>query len=289
MSTKTNFKRVALVAVASLGLGVLTSVAPANAAFVAGEVTATTAAAGVNTTLLCAAGTLQDVAKPATIAVGGTYQFTIDGAGSSGDDGRAVISGPADWSAAGTNSAWTVDSTGQVLDITSVDTALALALKVTGAGAIQVAFYNDDSAAGTLIETYYLTAVTSCSSGVNAAKSHVQVSDSAANTDTAAEWIARQTNTTTDAAAFLATTNQDATSMDTSLDVRTLFANDASAYIALEANDAYGVAVAGPLLGEEVGVPAPVALAHSLAVLDGHGCAEEVVEEVAQMERRQAR
>ena len=32
MSTKTNFKRVALVAVAALGLGVLTSVAPANAA-----------------------------------------------------------------------------------------------------------------------------------------------------------------------------------------------------------------------------------------------------------------
>ena len=32
MSTKTNFKRVALVAVAALGLGVLTSVAPASAA-----------------------------------------------------------------------------------------------------------------------------------------------------------------------------------------------------------------------------------------------------------------
>ena len=32
MSTKTNFKRVALVAVAALGLGDLTSVAPANAA-----------------------------------------------------------------------------------------------------------------------------------------------------------------------------------------------------------------------------------------------------------------
>ena len=31
MSTKTNFKRIALVAVAALGLGVLTSVAPANA------------------------------------------------------------------------------------------------------------------------------------------------------------------------------------------------------------------------------------------------------------------
>jgi hypothetical protein len=36
MSTKTNFKRVALVAVASLGLGVLTSIAPANAAVAAG-------------------------------------------------------------------------------------------------------------------------------------------------------------------------------------------------------------------------------------------------------------
>jgi hypothetical protein len=32
MSTKTNFKRVALVAVASLGFGVLTSVTPASAA-----------------------------------------------------------------------------------------------------------------------------------------------------------------------------------------------------------------------------------------------------------------
>ena len=43
MSTKTNFKRVALVAVASLGLGVLTSVAPANAA---GEVTQTGSGVG---------------------------------------------------------------------------------------------------------------------------------------------------------------------------------------------------------------------------------------------------
>jgi hypothetical protein len=245
MSTKTNFKRVALVAVASLGLGVLTSVAPANAAFVAGEVTATTAAAGVNTTLLCAAGTLQDVAKPATIAVGGTYQFSIDGAGSSGDDGRAVISGPADWSAAGTNAVWTVDNTGQVLDITDVDTLIKPVLKVTGVGAIQVAFYNDDSAAGTLIETYYLTAVASCTAGASVSNSFVQVSDSSSYIDTAANWIARQTSVLTTSAAFLATTDQSATNMDTSLDVRTLFANDASAYIAIEANDAYKVAIGG--------------------------------------------
>ena len=35
MSTKTTFKRIALVAVAALGFGVLTSVAPASAAEVA--------------------------------------------------------------------------------------------------------------------------------------------------------------------------------------------------------------------------------------------------------------
>ena len=49
MSTKTTFKRVALVAVASLGFGVLTSVAPANAAIATATITntaATSAAAG---------------------------------------------------------------------------------------------------------------------------------------------------------------------------------------------------------------------------------------------------
>ena len=244
MSTKTLRKRIALVAVATLGAGVL-SVAPANAAFVAGEVVNTTAAAGVNTTLLCSAGTPTAASTPATIAVGGTYQFTVDGAGSSNDDGRAVISGPADWSAAGVNAVWTVDNSGQILDITSVDTAIYPVLKVTGAGAIQVSWYDDDSAAGTLLETYYITAVSSCTSGASVANSHVQVSDSSSYIDTAANWIARQTNTAVTSTAFLATTDQSATNMDTSLDVRTLFANDASAYIAIETNDAYKVAIGG--------------------------------------------
>ena len=42
MSTKTNFKRVALVAVAALGLGVLTSVAPASAVETAGQISSVT-------------------------------------------------------------------------------------------------------------------------------------------------------------------------------------------------------------------------------------------------------
>jgi hypothetical protein len=44
MSTKTTFKRVALVAVASLGFGVLSSVAPASAAAIVTSVTAGTSA-----------------------------------------------------------------------------------------------------------------------------------------------------------------------------------------------------------------------------------------------------
>ena len=247
MSTKTLRKRIALVAVSALGAGLL-SVAPASAAFVAAEVTATAAGAGVNTTLLCAAGTPTAPSTPATIAVGGTFQFTVAGA-SNGDDGRATISGPANWSRVGVNAAWTVDNTGQVLDITDVGTNdLAIVLSVTGPGAIQVAWSDDDSAAGTVIKTFYLTAVASCADGVSVANSHVQVTDSASHIDTAANWIARQSSTTTTSAAFLATTNQDSTNLDTSLDVRTLFANDASAFIAIEANDAYRNAVAGPLL-----------------------------------------
>jgi len=116
-------------------------------------------------------------------------------------------------------------------------------VKINGVGAVQVAWYA--SLGGSLLGTYYLTAVASCTAGVSVANSHVQVSDSATNIDTAADWIARQSNTATTSAAFLATTTMTATNMDTSNDVRTLFANDASAYIAIEANDAYRVAIGG--------------------------------------------
>jgi hypothetical protein len=56
MSTKTNFKRVALVAVAALGLGVLTSVAPANAANVAYVSGTTGGLSGGSSGTACAVG-----------------------------------------------------------------------------------------------------------------------------------------------------------------------------------------------------------------------------------------
>ena len=99
MSTKTNFKRVALVAVASLGLGVITSIAPASATdAVAGDLVLTSSAAGVANAGLCTTLDATTAALARTIAVGGSQQFTH----ATSDAGRAVISGNASWAAGAT-------------------------------------------------------------------------------------------------------------------------------------------------------------------------------------------
>jgi hypothetical protein len=237
MSTKTNFKRVALVAVAALGLGVLTSVAPASAgtASTAAAFTATAAAAGVNTTGVCTAGTPTSPSTPTVISVGGTQQFAL----ASASDAVLTISGPAVWT--GTPAGTTYDSTRQVATMTG--SAANVVVSVTGAGAIQVA--HQAAVGGSVLQTFYLTGAASCTAGVSTVYSKVQVSDSATNIDTAADWITRQTSLGDAAADFAATTTMTSTNLDTSLDVRTTFANDASAYIAVEANDAYGIAIGG--------------------------------------------
>ena len=73
MSTKTSFKRIALVAAASLGLGVLTSVAPASAAITAGSVTLS------SSTVSVAVGSTANVtftaANTGTLADGNNIQY----------------------------------------------------------------------------------------------------------------------------------------------------------------------------------------------------------------------
>jgi len=66
MSTKTTFKRVALVAVAALGLGVLTSVTPANAANAVGDTYALNSATLDTATTTYAARVGQEIAIPVT-------------------------------------------------------------------------------------------------------------------------------------------------------------------------------------------------------------------------------
>jgi hypothetical protein len=87
MSTKTNFKRVALVAVASLGLGVLTSVAPANAADANGAAAdtftigtqASTSGAGSVAATLTGSYSVGWVSKTSTTGVANTQGGSVIG------------------------------------------------------------------------------------------------------------------------------------------------------------------------------------------------------------------
>ena len=93
MSTKTNFKRVALVAVAALGLGVLTSVAPASAADVSNETLALGVVAATTPDI-----TVSGVKDTGTMtsfglitSTGGTAEGTNAKSLTSGATGTAVV------------------------------------------------------------------------------------------------------------------------------------------------------------------------------------------------------
>jgi trimeric autotransporter adhesin len=76
MSTKTTFKRIALVAVAALGLGVLTSIAPASAARVGADTTATVTAITGGTAAAVRPG--QAVYVPITVTASHTASTTVN-------------------------------------------------------------------------------------------------------------------------------------------------------------------------------------------------------------------
>jgi len=176
MSTKTNFKRVALVAVATLGLGVLTSVAPANAV---GTATIFSDDYRVSTTLgasnsgVCyvaeassttytadtAATTTQNAANVVEMISTGTLTFGTQGGTAltaASDYAAFIITGPAVWSglptANGTTPATPVLSNDmKELSYTyaagAVGLPTALFMKPTGVGTIQVTFKNYDHSA----------------------------------------------------------------------------------------------------------------------------------------------
>jgi len=97
MSTKTTFKRVALVAVAALGLGVMTSVAPANARTAAVAVTLGTPAANVSVvgqaTTITAPITLTTLAANDTFVVSAVLQAKPVGSTNAAEDLDAVNGG----------------------------------------------------------------------------------------------------------------------------------------------------------------------------------------------------
>jgi len=190
MSTKTNFKRVALVAVAALGLGVLTSVAPANANVAAGNVTVATKTALINTGACVISSTAGKI--------GGTFVNGSDvrlvNASSSGTI-YAALSGPAVFvtSADSSNAA-----TGTVTATTISDSGAAndyYVLRLTGLGTVTVTI--SPSSATAAVDVVTITSVASClSSTLSLADSNFTIVNSAeTDTDLAGDadgaWLTR--------------------------------------------------------------------------------------------------
>jgi hypothetical protein len=205
MSTKTNFKRIALVAVAALGLGVLTSVAPASAAAVAvGDVSITTTKASNNQGIgVC----YVSASEKATITTAATLTFTA--ATSTGY--FKVLSGPASFTGVESATNATINASGSTVTFTA-STAVAT-LKATAVGTVKVTAF---TAADVAVEAYTVTVVATCAADAySSADSYFRAVASASVT------------------AGLVTTNVDDSS---STDI----ASAGKAYIALALNDAYG-------------------------------------------------
>jgi len=217
MSTKTLKKRIALVAVSALSVGLLT-VAPSpvanatndNGALTVNDIRIVSQAAG--TTLAAGVCAVDSVASSqvlgaaaigstaTTISVGAKLEFRT---GTNGL-GTLVISGPAEWAgqpvstsdltsiAAGpVGVAATISSTKK--SVTVADDAASMILVATGAGAVTVSVYNAATAAtGTLVKSFGITVVASCAGAdaVSVSNSILAVSNSAAT---------QATSTSTDA------------------------------------------------------------------------------------------
>ena len=206
MSTKTIYKRIALVAVAALGAGVL-SVAPANAASNATAITAadiTMVTPGANTVLaigVCALAADATNASSTTAfntgsvaAVGARLVFTTDTNGT----GSLVVSGPAVWAGLpSTTAALTTATTAATISADAktvgfTDNAAFAVLSVTGVGAITVTAYNaaTPATATAAVDAFGITAVASCDSRTASAANSIFKLDNEATqaTSTTVDW-----------------------------------------------------------------------------------------------------
>jgi hypothetical protein len=155
MSTKTNFKRVALVAVAALGLGVLTSVSPANATLATGTVAivpptpGTLEAVGVCTVASSAQDTADAVSTGTVVAVGASLEILIEGT-----DGSLTLSGPAIFTTAGGGS---INATATAVS----DPSANLTIKTTAVGSVTLTAKAEN---GSSVHSFAIAVVASCAS-----------------------------------------------------------------------------------------------------------------------------
>jgi hypothetical protein len=147
MSTKTNFKRVALVAVAALGLGVLTSVAPANAAVTADAVDITSTV--TNTPGVCSVDATTQNAYVLSTVPGVAFVVT-------GENATLTIEGPAMWISP-LDSGTTFESSTVAVLAAGGDGAT---LKPTGLGVIKIKA--SESSTTAVDDVLTVTVVASC-------------------------------------------------------------------------------------------------------------------------------
>jgi len=231
MSTKTLRKRIALVAVAALGAGVL-SVAPANAAVIADDFNITT----TSLLNLCVVDTTYDYAYVPKTSAG----ITITTNGVTADETAYVrVSGTGVFSAAtaGTSGAVTVVSPTE-LNFTDLATDSTFTVVPTGVGTIKVTYAALSTTA--IVDQITLYVVNDCSDS-----NVLSVGDSIYTAVTAAE---------------AATSGWTDTVINTA--GATTVANDGSGYVTVKLYDAYGgaLATAGALISTVTG-PCVVGLA----------------------------
>jgi len=201
MSKKTNFKRIALVAVTSLGFGVLTSVAPANAAgtlTVRGDMSyAASTSLGICSAVV---NNASDALQVGEVLVGGKVGFSGSNTDmDAGDVTTFTVSGPGTIGSV-TPGTTTLTYTGLTkLTATSAGgnetLPTALVVNATGAGVIQLTIAAKLSGGtSATIEIYTITASTTCTTqAFSAANSLMRISYYAN--------IASAANNTTDATA----------------------------------------------------------------------------------------
>jgi hypothetical protein len=198
MSTKTLRKRIALVAVATLGAGVL-SVAPAfaiaydletgiTAAAADTGLTVTLAAAGANVPYagVCDAGAPAVSTTPRTVAVGGTSaikvvkELEVDTVTAS----ELRITGPAEFTGGTLGYVGTTVTKFTVPAIaagTGADQTFYANIKITGTGSIRVDAFGSSTDtsllanSGVKVYSLFIAGVAACGAGVSAATSYSQV------------------------------------------------------------------------------------------------------------------
>ena len=157
MSTKTLRKRIALVAVAALGLGVLTSVSPASADIDTGDISIVAPQAGTLEAVgVCAvASASQDAADAVStgtvVTVGATLEIKVD---NTTTDGSLNLSGPATFTTSG----------GGVINSTATkitDLVGNVTIKTSAVGSVTLTAKND---AGITKHSFGIAVVAACSS-----------------------------------------------------------------------------------------------------------------------------